>query len=114
MARHVFDDLGYRRYEWKCNALNAPSQPGCIALSALPFEGIFRQHMIASKGRNRRYGVVLHAGLRMAGAERRISERWLDLSNFSADDGKQKIGLSQLNQTQPQPEPKCLLVENFS
>ena len=51
MARHVFDDLGYRRYEWKCNALNQPSRRAALRLG-FSFEGIFRQHMIV-KGRNR-------------------------------------------------------------
>src|SRR5690348_12677297 len=51
LARHVFDDLGYRRYEWKCNALNAASMRAARRLG-FTFEGIFRQHMIM-KGRNR-------------------------------------------------------------
>ena len=51
MARHAFDTLGYRRYEWKCNALNAPSRRAAVRLG-FQFEGIFRQHMIV-KGRSR-------------------------------------------------------------
>ncbi|MDQ6677278.1 MAG: GNAT family N-acetyltransferase [Acidobacteriota bacterium] len=51
MARHVFEDLGYRRYEWKCNALNELSRRAALRLG-FTFEGIFRQHMII-KGRNR-------------------------------------------------------------
>ena len=51
MARHAFDDLGYRRYEWKCNALNQPSRRAALRLG-FTFEGVFRQHMIV-KGRNR-------------------------------------------------------------
>jgi RimJ/RimL family protein N-acetyltransferase len=51
MARHVFEDLGYRRYEWKCNALNKPSRRAAERLG-FTFEGIFRQHMIV-KGQNR-------------------------------------------------------------
>ena len=50
-APHVFDDLGYRRYEWKCNELNAPSTRAAPRFG-FTFEGIFRQHMIV-KGRNR-------------------------------------------------------------
>jgi RimJ/RimL family protein N-acetyltransferase len=50
-ARHVFEDLGYRRYEWKCNALNAPSRAAALRYG-FAFEGIFRRHMIV-KGRNR-------------------------------------------------------------
>ena len=51
MARQVFETLGYRRYEWKCNALNAPSMRAARRFG-FTFEGIFRQHMIV-KGRNR-------------------------------------------------------------
>lgn len=51
MARYVFDELGYRRYEWKCNALNQPSRRAADRLG-FTFEGIFRQHMIV-KGCNR-------------------------------------------------------------
>ena len=51
MARHAFEELGYRRYEWKCNALNAPSRRAALRLG-FQFEGEFRQHMII-KGRNR-------------------------------------------------------------
>ena len=40
MARHAFDDLGYRRYEWKCNALNQPSRRAALRLGFV-FEGIF-------------------------------------------------------------------------
>jgi RimJ/RimL family protein N-acetyltransferase len=51
MAQHAFENLGYRRYEWKCNALNAPSRRAAIRLG-FSFDGIFQQHMI-QKGRNR-------------------------------------------------------------
>src|SRR5258706_7652319 len=50
MARHVFDDLDYRRYEWKCNALNEPSRRAAVRLG-FTFEGVFRQHMV-TKGEN--------------------------------------------------------------
>ncbi|MEP9349579.1 GNAT family protein [Xanthobacter sp. KR7-225] len=51
MARHAFEELGYRRYEWKCNALNAPSRRAAERLG-FTFEGVFRQHMIV-KGLSR-------------------------------------------------------------
>ncbi len=51
LARHAFDDLGYRRLEWKCNALNAASMRAA-ARFGFCFEGIFRQHQVI-KGRNR-------------------------------------------------------------
>ena len=51
LARYAFETLGYRRYEWKCNALNAASRRAAVRYG-FTFEGIFRQHMIV-KGRNR-------------------------------------------------------------
>lgn len=93
MARHIFEDLGYRRYEWKCNALNAPSRRAALRFG-FSFEGIFRQHMIV-KGRNRDT-----AWFSMIDSEWPVRkanfERWLDPSNFAAD-GRQKLALSRLN-----------------
>jgi RimJ/RimL family protein N-acetyltransferase len=51
LARHVFDDLGYRRFEWKCNDRNAPSKRAALRYG-FAYEGLFRQHMVV-KGRNR-------------------------------------------------------------
>ncbi len=51
LARHVFDDLGYRRLEWKCNALNVASRRAAERFG-FAFEGVFRNHQIV-KGRNR-------------------------------------------------------------
>ncbi|MYZ49003.1 GNAT family N-acetyltransferase [Propylenella binzhouense] len=51
MAKRVFDELGYRRYEWKCDALNAPSRAAAERFG-FTYEGTFRQHMV-TKGRNR-------------------------------------------------------------
>jgi RimJ/RimL family protein N-acetyltransferase len=51
MMRHAFVDLGYRRYEWKCDSLNAPSRKAAQRLG-FTFEGIFRQDRVV-KGRNR-------------------------------------------------------------
>ncbi len=51
MARHVFEDLGYRRYEWKCHNENEPSKKTATRYG-FTFEGVFRQHMV-SKGANR-------------------------------------------------------------
>jgi RimJ/RimL family protein N-acetyltransferase len=93
MARHAFEDLGYRRYEWKCNALNQPSRRAALRLGFL-FEGVFRQHMIL-KGRNRDT-----AWFSMLDSEwpvrRENFERWLAPSNFDPA-GRQKLSLSQLN-----------------
>jgi RimJ/RimL family protein N-acetyltransferase len=93
MARHVFNDLGYRRYEWKCNALNQPSRRAALRLG-FTFEGIFRQHMIV-KGRNRDT-----AWFSMLDSEwpqlQSNFEQWLAPSNFDAA-GQQRLSLSRLN-----------------
>ena len=89
LARHVFEDLGYRRYEWKCNALNAPSRRAALRLG-FSFEGVFRQHMVV-KGANRdtAWYSMLDSGWP---ARRAAFEAWLDPSNFTAD-GVQKTPL---------------------
>jgi RimJ/RimL family protein N-acetyltransferase len=93
MARHAFQDLGYRRYEWKCNALNQPSRRAALRLGFV-FEGIFRQHMII-KGRNR--DTAWFSMLDSEWPQRRASfERWLAPSNFD-ESGQQKLSLSTLN-----------------
>ncbi len=51
LASHAFDDLEYRRLEWKCDSLNEPSRRAA-ARFGFTYEGVFRQHMVV-KGRNR-------------------------------------------------------------
>jgi RimJ/RimL family protein N-acetyltransferase len=81
MARYVFDNLGYRRYEWKCNALNAPSRAAALRLG-FTYEGLFRQHMIV-KGRNR--DTTWFSMLDSEWPARKTAfERWLDPANFDA------------------------------
>ena len=93
MARHVFEDLGYRRYEWKCNALNVPSR-GAAERLGFTFEGIFRQHMIV-KGRNR--DTAWFSMLDGEWPARKAAfERWLDPANFD-EQGNQRVSLSALN-----------------
>ncbi len=91
MMRHAFE-LGYRRYEWKCNALNEPSRLAALRLG-LSFEGIFRQATV-SKGRNR--DTAWYAAIdKEWPALRAAFEQWLSPSNFDAD-GRQRISLSSL------------------
>ena len=80
-ARYVFDELGYRRFEWKCNDRNEPSKAAALRFG-FTFEGVFRQHMVV-KGQSRdsawfsiidREWPVIRAGF----------ERWLDPSNFDS------------------------------
>lgn len=93
MMARAFDELGYRRYEWKCNALNAPSRHAALRLG-FTFEGVFRQHMIV-KGRNR--DTAWYSMLDTEWPKRKETfERWLDPSNFDAE-GKQRVSLSALN-----------------
>ena len=71
LARYVFETLGYRRYEWKCNALNAPSRRAARALR-LQLRGHFPPAH-DRQGQEPRHRLVLHARQRMAGATRRRS-----------------------------------------
>lgn len=89
LARHVFDDLHYRRYEWKCDARNEPSRRAALRLGFV-FEGVFRQHMIV-KGRNRdtAWFSMLDGDWP---ARRAAFERWLAPHNFD-DDGRQRKSL---------------------
>ena len=93
LARYVFETLGYRRYEWKCNVLNAPSRRAALRYGFV-FEGILRQHMIA-KGRSRdtAYFSMLDSEWP---ARKAAFERWLAPENFDSD-GQQKVSLSELN-----------------
>jgi RimJ/RimL family protein N-acetyltransferase len=93
LARYAFETLGYRRYEWKCNALNAASRRAALRYGFV-YEGTFRQHLIA-KGRNRD-----NAWFSMLDSEwparKRNFERWLEPENFDAE-GRQKLSLAALN-----------------
>ncbi|THD47173.1 MAG: N-acetyltransferase [Bradyrhizobium sp.] len=92
-AVYIFDTLGYRRYEWKCNALNAPSRRAALRLG-FAFEGVFRQHMII-KGRNR--DTAWYSMLDSEWPRRRAAfERWLSPENFDAA-GRQRVSLASLN-----------------
>ena len=93
LARYAIEDLRYRRYEWKCDSLNAPSRRAALRYG-FQFEGIFRQHMI-SNGRNRdtAWFSILDGDWP---ARKAAFERWLDPGNFDAA-GKQVASLSALN-----------------
>jgi RimJ/RimL family protein N-acetyltransferase len=97
MARHVFEDLGYRRYEWKCDALNAPSRRAALRLG-FTFEGIFRAHMIV-KGRSRDTAWFSIVDSEWS-ARKAAFETWLASGNFDSR-GKQKSSLSALNGAPP-------------
>ena len=91
LARYVFETLGYRRYEWKCNSLNAASRRAALRYG-FAFEGVLRQQMIA-KGRNR--DTAYFSMLDGEWPERKAAfERWLAPENFDAA-GRQKMRLEQ-------------------
>ncbi|MCG7599832.1 GNAT family N-acetyltransferase [Halomonas sp. McH1-25] len=102
MMRHVFD-LGFRRLEWKCDALNAPSRRAAQRLG-LRFEGIFHQHRVVN-GRNRDsawYSLLNHEWRQLMP----VFERWLSPANFDAH-GRQHQALSALTAAAlaPRPDP---------
>jgi RimJ/RimL family protein N-acetyltransferase len=82
LMRHVFDDLGYRRYEWKCDSLNARSRTAAERLG-FTCEGTFRQAVVV-KGHNR--DTAWYALLDEDWPQVRAAlEIWLDPGNFTAD-----------------------------
>lgn len=91
LARYAFEALRYRRYEWKCDALNAASRRAALRLG-FSFEGTFRNHMIV-KGRSR--DSAWFAMLEDAWPARKAAlERWLAVENFAG--GSQKQTLAEL------------------
>jgi RimJ/RimL family protein N-acetyltransferase len=92
MVRHAFDDLGYRRVEWKCNAENAASRRAAERFG-FQFEGVFRKHMVV-KGRDRDtawFAIVDDDWPPIRAA----FEAWLAPENFEAD-GSQRRSLEEL------------------
>jgi RimJ/RimL family protein N-acetyltransferase len=92
LAKHAFDDLGYRRLEWKCDSLNEPSRRAADRFG-FTYEGVFRQHMVV-KGRNRDT-----AWFSMTDGEwplrRAAFEAWLSPDNFD-EKGRQRKSLAAL------------------
>lgn len=91
-ARHAFDDLGYRRFEWKCNAENEPSRSAALRFG-FAYEGTFRQHVIV-KGRNRdtAWFAMIDKDWQTIG---RALQEWLDPENFDSE-GQQKRRLGEI------------------
>ena len=97
MMRRVFEELGYRRYEWKCDSLNLASRRAAERLG-FRYEGTFRQMMVV-KGRSRDsawYSIIDSEWP----ALRAAFERWLDPANFDAQ-GRQRRRLSELRAARP-------------
>ena len=91
-GRYAMDDLGYRRFEWKCNAENEPSRRAALRFG-FQFEGIFRNHMVV-KGKNRdtAWFSITDGEWPLA---RRAFEEWLDPANFDSD-GRQRKRLEEI------------------
>ena len=90
MMRHALDELGYRRLEWKCDALNQPSRRAAERLG-FTFEGVFRHHMVV-KGRNRDtawFAIIAEDWPPL----RQAFNRWLAAGNFDAE-GRQRKPLA--------------------
>lgn len=91
-AQYIFDDLGYRRFEWKCNNANEPSKRAAERFG-MTHEGVFRQAAVV-KGENRDtawYSLLDHEWPAMKTA----FQAWLDPSNFDAE-GRQVKKLQEL------------------
>lgn len=94
LMRRVFKELGYRRYEWKCDSLNAPSRAAAARLG-FSYEGLFRQAVVY-KGRNRDtawFSIIDDEWPALEAAY----EAWLSPENIGSD-GKQKQRLQALIQ----------------
>ena len=97
LMAYVFDTLGYRRYEWKCDSLNAPSQRTAARLG-FQFEGIFRQAVVY-KGRNRdtAWFSIIDTEWPLL---REAFEAWLSDDNQDAE-GRQRRSLTQMRESLP-------------
>jgi len=92
MMRRAFDELGYRRYEWKCDSLNAPSR-AAAARYGFTFEGVFRQAVVY-KNRSRDtawFSIIDSEWPKVKSA----FEHWLDPENFD-EQGRQRENLGAL------------------
>ena len=95
LARTVFEELGYRRFEWKCDNLNQPSKRAAARFGFMA-EGVFRQHLIV-KGRNRDTAWFSILDSEWPGVKHAF-ESWLDPGNFDAQ-GKQVHSLVELRRS---------------
>lgn len=92
LAAHMFDSLGYRRFEWKCNAGNQRSRRAAERFG-FSFEGIFRQHMvIKDRNRDTAWFAIIDRDWPVI---RRAFEQWLSPDNFD-DDDRQRQSLMEI------------------
>lgn len=92
LAKHVFEDLGYRRYEWKCHNENEASKRTAQRLG-FTFEGVFRQHMLSKRvNRDTAWFSIIDGEWPVIA---QAFENWLAPANFDAD-GRQKLRLEDI------------------
>ncbi|MCA1326670.1 GNAT family N-acetyltransferase [Herbaspirillum seropedicae] len=97
LMQHAFDTLGYRRYEWKCDSLNAPSRRAALRLG-FTFEGVFRQAIVyRGRSRDTAWFSIIDGEWPVL---RTAFETWLDPANFDAD-GQQRQSLAALRAPHP-------------
>jgi RimJ/RimL family protein N-acetyltransferase len=94
LAQHAFDDLGYRRFEWKCDALNQPSRRAAERFGFV-YEGVFRQHMvIKDRNRDTAWFSIVDGEWPLV---RAAFEAWLEAENFDGE-GRQRISLVEIRE----------------
>jgi RimJ/RimL family protein N-acetyltransferase len=97
LSRHVFEDLAYRRLEWKCDSLNEPSRRAALRFG-FKFEGLFRQHVVY---KHRSRDTAWYSMLDWEWPERRDALlRWLEPSNFD-ERGNQRLSLAECREKLP-------------
>lgn len=84
-ASYAFDQLGYRRLEWKCDDRNQPSKRAALRFGFI-FEGVFRQHMVV-KGENRDTAWFAITDTEWPGVSAGL-QAWLDPANFDDEGGQ--------------------------
>ena len=90
MMQYVFDELGYRRYEWKCDSLNAPSKKAALRLG-FEYEGVFKQATIyKNRNRDTAWYAIIDKHWPVI---KQAFQLWLDADNFD-DEGRQKSQLT--------------------
>ena len=92
LMRYAFDGLGYRRFEWKCDALNEPSRQAALRLG-FTYEGRFRNHMV-TKGRNRDTDWFSVTDAEWPAVKLAL-QTWLQPGNFD-EQGRQRLALSEI------------------
>ena len=92
LMRYAFDGLGYRRFEWKCDALNEPSRQAALRLG-FTYEGRFRNHMV-TKGRNRDTDWFSVTSEEWPAVKLAL-QTWLQPDNFD-EAGRQRLALSEV------------------